>query len=89
MASNPLTELALAAANLKAVSPSYFNDLLSALRTYEVQAIAEILASDEPPDLFRAQGKVKTVQQIRKHLIECTELRETYQRREANGRPVA
>lgn len=77
----------MAAAQLKAAAPQFYTQLCDAMRSYEVQAIAEILSSDMPHDLFRAQGKVKTVQQLRKHLNECTELRETYTRRENNARP--
>jgi len=77
----------MAAAQLKAAAPSFYQALCDAMRAYEVQAIAEILASDVPHEMFRAQGKIKTVQQLRKHLNECTELRETYTRRDANARP--
>jgi hypothetical protein len=89
MATNPLADLVLAAAHLKGASPKFFADLCNSLRGLEVQAISEILASDDPHDLFRAQGKVKTIQLLRKHLNECAELRDTYHRRELNGRPTA
>jgi hypothetical protein len=89
MATSPLVDLVMAAANLKAAAPQFYVQMCEALRAYEVQAIAEILASDVPHELFRVQGKIKTVQQLRKHLNECTELRDTYTRREVNGRPSA
>jgi hypothetical protein len=87
MASNPLFDIVMAAAQLKAAAPQFYGQLCDALRAYEVQAIAEILAADVPHEMFRAQGKIKTVQQLRKHLNEATELRETYTRRDANARP--
>jgi hypothetical protein len=87
MAHTPLVELVMSAANLKAAAPQFYAQLCDALRAYEVQAIAEMLAGDTPHDLFRSQGKVKTVQQLRKHLNECFELRDTYSRRDQNARP--
>jgi len=87
MATNPLAEFVMAAALLKGAQPQFFQQLCDAVRAYEVQAIGEMLAGEAPHDMFRAQGKVKTVQQLRKHLVECAELRETYTRRETNVRP--
>jgi hypothetical protein len=89
MASNPLADLVMAAAQLKGAAPQFFSQLCDAMRAYEVQAITEILASDVPHELFRVQGKIKTVQQLRKHLNDCVELRETYTRRDAHARSSA
>lgn len=83
----PLSDIVMAAAAIKQIAPSQFQLLCDAFRAYEVQAITEMLAGDAPHDMFRAQGKVKTVQQLRKHLNECYELRDTFQRREGNARP--
>ena len=84
---NPLIDIVMAATALKSVAPNHFQMLCDAFRAYEVQAITEMLAGDAPHDMFRAQGKVKTVQQVRKHLVECSELRDTYTRRDQNARP--
>jgi len=82
----PLVDLVMAATALKGIAPNQFQMLCEAFRAYEVQAIAEMLSGDAPHDLFRAQGKVKTVQQLRKHLYECTEMRGTFERRDTNAR---
>jgi hypothetical protein len=87
MATNPLADIVMAAALLKGAAPQFYSQLCDALRAYEVQSIAEILSSDVPHEMFRAQGKIKTIQQLRKHLNECTQLRDTYTRRDSNGRP--
>ena len=87
MATNPLVDIVMAASHLKAAAPNFYQALCDAMRAFEVQAITEILASDTPHEMFRAQGKIKTVQQLRKHLNECNELRDTYARRDANARP--
>jgi hypothetical protein len=83
---NPLSDIVMAASALKGVAPNHFQMLCDAFRAYEVQAIAEMLAGDTPHDVFRAQGKVKTVQQLRKHLTDSAELRDTYTKRETNAR---
>ena len=80
MSNLPLTNIIMAAADLKAASPNHFQTFCNALREYELSSVAEMIASDAP-DVFRAQGKVKTIQQLRKHITECTELREQYLRR--------
>ena len=84
----PLADIVMAASALKGIAPNQFQMLCEAFRAYEVQAIAELAVGDEPRDVFRAQGKMKTVQQLRKHLYECTELRDTFQRRDSNARPA-
>ena len=89
MAANPLVDIVMAAAQLKAAAPQFYVQLCDALRSYEVQGITEMLASDVPHEMFRAQGKIKTIQQLRKHLNECTEMRETFTRRDANARSTA
>lgn len=83
---NPISDIVMAACAIKQVAPQPFQMLCDAFRAYEVQAIAEMLAGDAPHDMFRAQGKVKTVQQLRKHLNDCFELRDTFQRRDGNAR---
>lgn len=88
MANNPLSDIVMAAALLKSAAPQFHRQLCEAMRVYEVQSILE-LGSADGNDVYRAQGKLKTVQQLRKHLSECTELRETYNRRDANARPTA
>jgi hypothetical protein len=82
---NPLTNIVMAAADLKAVAPQMFGKLVDALRTYEAQAIVEAVNGDEPREIFRAQGKVKVIKSLRKHLQECSELRATYERRGPNA----
>jgi hypothetical protein len=89
MANSPLVDVVMSAALLKAAAPVAFDQLCNAIRAYEVQAIGEMLAGDAPHDMFRAQGKIKTVQQLRKHLTECSELRDTYARRDSNARPAS
>lgn len=78
---NPLTELVVAAANLKAVAPQLFDKLVDAIRVYEASVIITALDGDEIRDIFRAQGGVKIIKSLRKHLQECNELRATYERR--------
>jgi hypothetical protein len=81
---NPLVDVAMAAANLKAAAPDHFKTFCETLRVYEIQSITEMLASDGS-DVFRAQGKVKTIQSLRRHIAECYELRETYTKRGNNA----
>lgn len=85
MATSPLVDATMAAAQLKGIAPVVFQQLCDALKAHEVQAILELGAADGN-DIYRAQGKLKAVQQLRKHLVECTELRETYTRRDQNAR---
>lgn len=85
MPANPLADIVLAAASLKGTHPQSFQQLCDAVKSYEAQAIVEMIAADGS-DLLRVQGKVRSVQQLRKHLVECAELRETYNRRDANAR---
>ena len=86
MAANPLVDVTMAAAQIKGIVPTVFDQLCAALKAHEALLIAEALAGDNPNDLFRAQGRVKAVQMIRKHITDCTELRETYTRRDQNAR---
>jgi hypothetical protein len=88
MASNPLSDLVMAAATLKGSNPVQFQALCAAFRDCEKQAVVELTAADTVHDMFRAQGKLKTVRQLRKHLVECSELRDTYQRRDSHARPT-
>jgi hypothetical protein len=78
---NPLVDIAMAAAQLKGSAPQTFKDLCDGVHGLEEQAISELMAADTVHDMYRAQGKMKLVQQLHKHLSECTELREGYQRR--------
>jgi hypothetical protein len=78
---NPLTEIVMAAANLKAAAPQHFAALVDAIRAYEKQAIVDMVSGDQPHEIFRAQGGVKIISALRKQLVECTELRDQYQRR--------
>lgn len=82
---NPLVDITLVAAVLKATAPTQFKALCDALLAFEQQASGELAAADTTHDIFRAQGKLKLVQQLHKHLSQCAELREGYQRREKNG----
>jgi hypothetical protein len=86
MAQNPLVDITMACAQIKGIVPTVFDQLCVALKAHEAQLIAEALAGDNPNDLFRAQGRVKAVQAIRKHITDCTELRDTYTRRDTNAR---
>ena len=86
MATTPLTDIVMAAATLKGVAGLQFQQMCEALRALEAQAITELVAADGN-DLYRSQGKFKIVRQLRKHFVECAELRETYQRRTIDGRP--
>lgn len=88
MAANPLVDVSMAAASLKGIAPVVFEQLCAALKAHEAQLITDALAGDNPNDLFRAQGRVKAVQSLRRHITDCTELRETYQRRDQNARSV-
>lgn len=85
MSKNPLTDIVMAAAPLKAAAPQQFAALVEAVRAYEIATIADMVSSENPHDVFRCQGGVKLVQQLRRHLQECSELRATYQRREPNA----
>jgi hypothetical protein len=87
MPANPLVDIVMSATQLKAAAPVAFDQLCNAIRAYEIQAITEMISGDAPHDMFRAQGKVKTVQQLRKHIADCFELRDTYTRRDSNARP--
>lgn len=77
----PLTDIVMAAAQLKGMAPNQYSALMTALRAYEAQTIAEMISGDQPHEIFRAQGGVKILSTLRKHLVECTELRDTYQQR--------
>ena len=85
MAATPLTDIVMAAATLKGAAAHQFQQLCDALRALEAQTITELVAADGN-DLYRTQGKLKIVRQLRKHFVECTELRDTYQRRTSDGR---
>lgn len=71
---NPLPEIVMAAALLKAGQPQHFGMLVDALRAYEAQAIVALIAADDN-DIYRAQGKVRAIQELRKHVMESSELR--------------
>ena len=85
MAANPLVDIVMVASLIKSTMPQQFRELCDAVRALEVQAIGELAVADTSHDMFRAQGKMKFVQQLRKHLVECSELRETYTRRNQNA----
>ena len=72
---NPLTEVVMAAALLKAGQPQHFQQLCEALRSYEAQSIVSLIAADMDADIHRAQGKVRAIQELRKHIAESSELR--------------
>ena len=76
---NPLTDVVMAAALLKGGQPIHFSQLIDALRSYEAQAIVALIAADGN-DIYRAQGKVRSVQELRKHLVECSEMRARFQK---------
>lgn len=80
-----MTDIVMAAASLKASAPQHYAALVDAIRAYEVATIADMVSSENPHDVFRAQGGVKILSALRKHLQECSELRATYQRREPNA----
>lgn len=82
---NPLTEIVMAAAQLKAAAPNQYLALVTAIRAYEAQTIAEMISGEQPHEIFRAQGGVKILSSLRKNLVECTELRDTYQKRTNHG----
>lgn len=88
MAANPLVDVVMVASLIKATMPQQFQQLCDAVRAMEVQAIGELASADTPHDMFRAQGKFKAVKQLRKHLVECSQLRDTYTRRDSNARPA-
>lgn len=75
----------MAAAQLKAAVPQQFEQFVVALRAYEKASIVDMVAGDQPHDIFRAQGGVKAIQTLRRHIQECLELREKYQRRDPNA----
>lgn len=81
----PLTEIVMAAAQLKGAAPNQYQALVNAIRAYEAATIAEMVSGDQPHEIFRSQGGVKILAQLRKHLVECSELRDTYQQRTTNG----
>jgi hypothetical protein len=85
MSKNPLTDIVMAAAPLKAAAPQQFAALVEAIRSYEVATITDMVSKDNSHDVFRAQGGVKILSALRRHLQECSELRATYQRREPNA----
>lgn len=78
----------MAAAQLKAAAPQFYSQLTEAMRALEVQSILE-LGSADGNDVYRAQGKMKSIQHLRKHLVECAEMRDTYTRRDQNARQPA
>jgi hypothetical protein len=85
MSKNPLTDIVMAAAQLKAAAPQQFAALMEAVRAYEVATIADLVSSENPHDVFRAQGGVKLLQQLRRHMVESQEMRAKYERREPNA----
>jgi len=86
MAANPLVDIVMTASLIKATMPQQFRELCDAVRVLEVQAVTEMALAEAPHDMARAQGKWKFIQQLRKHLVECHELRETFTRRDQNAR---
>lgn len=87
MSERPLVDLVLTAVKLKAASPETYAELVECFRSIEKKAIAELLAGDQPHEIFRGQGVVKKIQEIRRHLQNCSQLRDTYVRRQDNARP--
>jgi hypothetical protein len=85
MAVSPHTDVVMAAASLKATAPEAFKSFCDTLRSYEGQSIVEMIGADGN-DLFRAQGKTKTIQELRKHIVECYELKDKFIRRDSNAR---
>lgn len=85
MSKNPMTDIVLAAATLKSMAPQQYAQFVEAIRTYEKATIIDMVSSEQPHMIFRAQGGVKILSNLRKHLRDCTELRATYQRREPNA----
>ena len=85
MSKSILTDLVMAAAPLKAAAPQQYAALVEAIRAYEVATITDMVSKENPHDVFRAQGGVKILSALRRHLHECTELKQTYQRREPNA----
>lgn len=86
MAANPLVDVVMAGSLIKATLPQQYRELCDAVRALEGQAIVEMASADAAHDMARAQGKWKFIQQLRKHLVECNELRDTYTRRDKNAR---
>ncbi len=82
---NPLVDIAFHASVIKATAPAPFKLLCEALLALEQQTHSELAAADTTHDIFRAQGKLKLIQQLYKQLSQCAELRDGYQRREKNG----
>lgn len=79
--SNPLTDIVMIASLIKATMPQQFRELCDAMRALETKSLTELASADRDSEMFRAQGSFKMVRQLRKHLVECSELRETYTRR--------
>lgn len=85
MEKNPTTMVVMAAAKLKAVAPAQYQEFVDAVRSLEKASIVDMVKSDHPHEIFRAQGGVKTLRTLRQNLQKCTELRATYERREPNA----
>lgn len=86
MAKNPVTDVVMAAAQLKSAAPQQFTALVEAIRAHEKALIVDMVSSEQPTEIFRAQGGVKIMRQLRQNMQNCTELRAQYERREPNAR---
>jgi hypothetical protein len=80
VSNDPLHDMALAAADLKATNSQRFDDMVDQLFKYEVKSIDELLAAG-PDDVFGAQAKAKTIRQLRLKLQTCMLIREQAEKR--------
>jgi hypothetical protein len=80
MSNDPLHDMALAAADLKAAASQHFDTMVDHLFKYEVKSIDELLAAG-PGDVLGAQAKARTVRQLRLKLQTCMITRDQAEKR--------
>lgn len=77
---DPLHDMAMAAADLKAMVPDRFDRVVDELFKFEVKCIDELLGCDEPA-LVEARSRARTVRTLRLKLQACMIIRDQAEKR--------
>jgi hypothetical protein len=80
MSNDPLHDMALVAADLKAGNSQRFDEMVDHLFKYEVKSIDELLAAGKD-DVLGAQAKAKLIRQVRLKLQTCMLIRDQAEKR--------
>jgi hypothetical protein len=78
--SDPLFEIAMAAADIKAAAPQLFERLIEAFKKYEERCRIDFYAANEA-SLVGAQARAQTAQIILTKLETCYQIRSQFERK--------